>query len=280
MTAAKKAAKKSKALAKPIDKAKKPLTKQERIFVKAYLKHKKPYDAAIEAGYSETIATSKAYSWVSNGKLKPNVYNSIQAGLKKLEEKLELSAENVLKRYVEIANTDRNELVEMRMVPCHYCYGKDHKYQYTPSERDKAMEQHVRRLTNLKLVNEDGMPNLEKYPFDEKGGLGYTIHKEPHPECPECHGIGIEKVIYKNTNTPAAAAIYSGVKETRHGKEIQLLSQKDALDAIARHLGLFNDKLKLQGDENNPLTLLIGQLQQATLRPVTEDKPDDKSGKE
>ena len=30
-----------------------------------------------------------------------------------------------------------------------------------------------------------------------------------------------------------------------------------ALDKLARHLGMFNDKIKLVGDKDNPLLLLI-----------------------
>ena len=246
----------------------KPLTKQERIFVKAYAKCKKPYDAAIEAGYSHATAISNAYLWTSNNKKKPNVYAAIQKELEKLEQKLEMSAENVLKQYWNIATADRNQLVENRRVPCRYCYGIDHKYQYTQGERDEAYDKH---LDKLLMADKD----IKDYPFNEKGGTGYTIHKPINPECPECHGLGDELVIMHDTNTlpPELKAVYAGVKETRHGKEILMTNPKDGLDAIARHLGLFNDKLKLQGDAENPLTLMLQQLGRNTLKP---SKPDDK----
>ncbi|MDL2401582.1 terminase small subunit [Rhizobium mayense] len=47
------------------------LTHREIRFVREYLIDLDPKRAAIEAGYSKTVAASKAYQWVSNGKVKP-----------------------------------------------------------------------------------------------------------------------------------------------------------------------------------------------------------------
>lgn len=51
--------------------------------------------------------------------------------------------------------------------------------------------------------------------------------------------------------------------------------QDAALQSIARHLGMFNDKLQLQGDKENPLFTLISDLKAATLRPEADDEGDD-----
>ena len=50
--------------------------------------------------------------------------------------------------------------------------------------------------------------------------------------------------------------------------------QKAALDQVARHLGMFNDKLTLKGDEQNPLKVLLQQLPGALITPVKQDRGD------
>ena len=42
----------------------------------------------------------------------------------------------------------------------------------------------------------------------------------------------------------------------------------------ATSLGLLNDKVKVQGDAENPLTLLVKQLQGTSIKPVANPLPD------
>ena len=56
----------------------KQLNDKERVFVDEYLVDTDPKRAALAAGYSATMAASKAYQWVSNSKVKPHVYAAIQ----------------------------------------------------------------------------------------------------------------------------------------------------------------------------------------------------------
>ena len=44
-------------------------------------------------------------------------------------------------------------------------------------------------------------------------------------------------------------------------KKIKFADKLVALDKLARHLGMFNDKIKLVGDKDNPLMLLIQRIQ-------------------
>jgi len=78
-------------------KSAKKLTPQEKRFVDEYLVDMDVNRAAIAAGYSKTMAATKAYQWVSNGKVKPHVFAAIQARQQKKAEKLEISAEKVLR---------------------------------------------------------------------------------------------------------------------------------------------------------------------------------------
>ncbi len=56
--------------------------------------------------------------------------------------------------------------------------------------------------------------------------------------------------------------------------EIKLRDRDKAMENVARHLGMFNDKLKLSGDAENPLSLLIKQIRGNAL-PVVSNPPAD-----
>lgn len=58
-------------------------------------------------------------------------------------------------------------------------------------------------------------------------------------------------------------------------KKIKLADKVAALTLLMRHLGMLNDKLKVQGDAENPLTLLVKQLQGTSIKPVANPLPDD-----
>lgn len=56
-------------------------------------------------------------------------------------------------------------------------------------------------------------------------------------------------------------------------KKIKLSDKKGALELLMRHLGLLNDKLKLGGDPENPLTMLLQQVEGTALKPRTTTNP-------
>lgn len=56
-------------------------------------------------------------------------------------------------------------------------------------------------------------------------------------------------------------------------KKIKLSDKKGALELLMRHLGLLNDKLKLGSDPENPLTLLLQQVEGTALKPRTTTNP-------
>jgi phage terminase small subunit len=51
-------------------------------------------------------------------------------------------------------------------------------------------------------------------------------------------------------------------------KKLRLADKLGALTLLMRHMGMLNDKLKLQGEPENPLTLLIRSVQGTSIRPV------------
>lgn len=74
----------------------KELDAREKRFVEEYLIDLDPKRAAIEAGYSATMAASKAYQWVSNGKVKPHVYAAVHEAQAKRSERTEITQDMVL----------------------------------------------------------------------------------------------------------------------------------------------------------------------------------------
>lgn len=128
---------------------------------------------------------------------------------------------------------DPRELVEYVRRCCRYCYGKGHKYQLRPSEMEEREAQYKAAQTEAKQAGQ------EIGPFDELGGVGYDGKRKPHPDCPECDGEGYGHAHFKDTGdlSPAALALYEGVKEGKDGTEIKIASQKGYRELTAK---LFN----------------------------------------
>jgi phage terminase small subunit len=78
---------------------KKPLDAREQIFVGEYLIDLNPERAAIAAGYSKTVARTKAYSWVGNNRLKPHVYQAVRDAEAARLEKLGIKADDVIAEF-------------------------------------------------------------------------------------------------------------------------------------------------------------------------------------
>ncbi len=84
----------------------KQLNDKERVFVDEYLVDTDPKRAALAAGYSATMAASKAYQWVSNGKVKPHVYAAIQKALQARSERTKVTVDRVVQELAAIAFAD------------------------------------------------------------------------------------------------------------------------------------------------------------------------------
>jgi len=90
------------------------------------------------------------------------------------------------------------------------------------------------------------------------GGLGFNPTREPHPECPECFGRGVESVIVKDTRklTGKAAKLYAGAQQTKEGVKSLGRDQNAALMALGRYVGIFTDKTEVSGPGGGPVPLL------------------------
>jgi hypothetical protein len=95
--------------------------------------------------------------------------------------------------------------------------------------------------------------------FDEQGGIGYSPLNAPNPDCPRCGGDGMQRVVAKDTRylSAAAASLYAGAKQTKDGFEIKMHSKLDAIEKLAKHLGLYEKDNQQKAD---PLSTLLTRL--------------------
>lgn len=228
-----------------------PLTPKQQAFVDEYLVDMNATQAAIRAKYSAKTAGQIGEKLLK----KAEIAAAIEEARKDRSARTQITQDMVLNRWWEIATADPNELIQHRRVCCRHCYGRDHAYQW----KDEA--EYERACANAE------QNDLE--PPSDEGGYGFDPTERPHPRCPKCFGEGHGDVFVTDTRdlSPSARALYAGVKVTKEGFEVKMQDQGKALENVARHLGMFNDKLTLKGDAENPIALLLQQVSGATLKP-------------
>ncbi len=207
------------------------LSAKRETFCRHYLVSLDSAKAAREAGYSARSAKSQGYDLLRE----PAVAARIQELLAERATSLAIDAAAVLRRFWLIATADPNELIQYRRTCCRYCHGTGHLFQRTPAELRRAR-------TSWEALQKKNSPET----FDDEGGDGYDRRKAPHPDCPECFGEGEEHVFVADTRnlSEAARMLYAGVKQTKEGLEVKMQSQESALVSVARHLGMFGDRVE------------------------------------
>ena len=156
------------------------LDAREKLFVGEYLVTLNPEKAALAAGYSKSVARTKAYLWVSSSKHKPHVFEAISEAQQKRAERTEITQDRVLQEYAKLAFLD------------------------------------PRRF------------------YDSSGNL-IDIPSLPADVAAAISGmdIAVEKAGADDSGAPVFAQV----------RKIKLADKKGALDSVARHLGMFNDKI-------------------------------------
>lgn len=209
----------------------KELSPRDRRLVDEYLIDLDAEQAALRAGFSASTARTKAFLWVSKSKQnpKPHVAEAVVVAMQNREHRTNITQDKVLQRWWDMANVDVNDLVEYRRDCCRYCWGADHFYQWTKAEFERA--------------DKEAADKGEDPPTDE-GGYGFDPRREPNPDCPECAGEGKGKIHVHDTRRlkGPAKALYAGVHQGKDGLKVLLEDRSKALENVARHLGMFNDK--------------------------------------
>jgi len=238
------------------------LTDKQRLFVREYLVDLNATQAAIRAGYSADTADVQGPRLLGNVR----VSEAIDDALTKREQRIEITQDMVLQRWWAIANADPNDLVHLRRLCCRYCFGYDHHYQWL----DEAEYQAAVRREMKASKEEDREPLLPS----DAGGYGFDKTLRPHPKCPQCGGEGRLSVYMEDTKhtTPEGRLLYAGIKETKDGIEIKMRNQDKALELVARHLGMFDDRAnKGKPDSQAQITALADLINNPAPERVLDD---------
>lgn len=211
------------------------LTEKQEGFAQCYALQGMTKADAYRANYStETMDEQTVWSECVRTSKLPNVAARIQELIQQkreaLDAEIDMSVKKLFAEYVAIKSVDPNELTQVRAFCCRHCYGVDNRYQWREHEYLKACEDAER--ANLPLP-------------DMSGGFGFKQAAAPNPECDECQGVGLSRVVALDTTRLSAGAklLYRGAQQTKDGIKVLFADKDKALEQIGRMLGAFNDKL-------------------------------------
>lgn len=211
------------------------LTPKQQRFVDEYLIDLNATQAAIRAGYSPKTANEMG----AENLAKPSIKQAIEQAKAERSERTKITQDDVLKMWHDLATVDYNEISQLLNVNCRYCWGVDHEYQYTPKEWQRVCESADKEQAS-------------RPPF---GGDDFNHKRAPNPNCPECGGLGNATIHLHDTDrlSPQAKLAYQGAKAGKFGIEVLTTDRMKALDNIARHLGMFTDKVQLTGKDGQAI---------------------------
>ncbi len=262
---------KPRSVAKAAVKPKLPLSDRQRQFAAEYLIDLNGTQAALRAGYAKSGADVQAVRLLADDRIRA----IIAQGKEDRSKRTGIDQDKIVLGLINEVVADRNKLVQYRRPPCRCCYGKGFRYQFTPNEMEEAREKHA--ITVIQAKAAGVMLTPSELLFDEKGGLGFDPRKEPNPDCPECFGEGKGEIFLHDTRKldPDSLALYDGVERGKDGLKLKMPDRNAARTLLMRHAGMLNDKIKLQGDIDNPLIALIKQVSGTGLKPVADPSADD-----
>lgn len=202
-------------------------TLNDWLFIGEYVKDWKPGAAMIRAGYVGKFASNEAYRRLK----KPAVANEIEKIRESMRTTVQLTTTMIARDILNVLTADPRDLYEIHQDACRYCHGIGHRYQRTLNEyaRDKFAADATGKQ------------------FNEQGGPGFNPTMDPHPECPECFGLGVTQERIKDVRflPPEALALYMGGERTKHGLKVMMRSKDAAREAAARFLGMNKETLKI-----------------------------------
>ena len=219
-----------------------PLTDRQQRFVDEYMVDLNATQAAIRAGYSAHTANEQGARLLANVSVGLAVTHARSAQ----QERTQITADKWLVEVAHVAMADHRELVAVKTGCCRCCYGENNKYQRTIGEMNRDRE----------AWSEKGKNPAE---FDEAGGIGFNPLLAPAEDCPACGGDGQARAVLKDTRylSPMGVALYAGAKQTQYGIEVKMHSKMDALEKLAKHLGVYE---KDNAQKTDPLAALLQRI--------------------
>lgn len=218
------------------------ITERQKSFCMQYLIDGNGTQAAIRAGYSPGSAKVTASRMLTKANVRAYL-SELQAGV---VARFEADADTVLERLWGIATADVNELVAWRVWNCRYCHGTGHLFQWRTQRELEAAQ------AAFDAARANGKPTATPSRPDDRGGFGFRGNVAPNPDCPECDGLGVGRVVMGDTTrlSPEALLLYNGIRVGADGQvQILLADRSRALVQIARILGMFQPKAEVSFDE-------------------------------
>lgn len=213
------------------------------------MQQKKLVEVFLETG-DETEA-KKASGLTYSGKnpfRAVNVRRAINHAMRPKFDKAGISFENHLEYVAAIAYGDPSELSEVIDVNCRYCNGIDFKYQWTNAEYVEAIEETMQKYKSRNgIVGQISQQELEDHGYKPpscEGGFNFDKYADPHPNCPECAGHGVQSVRVH----PSAVShpLFAGVVVNKNGDiEVKLRNQDAAMQHVSKLQGYLIDKVEV-----------------------------------
>jgi phage terminase small subunit len=185
-------------------------------------------------GNTAYVSASRMYR---NAKVSRAIGDALEAR----ERRTQITQDEVLKLWWDIATADANQITEYRRLCCRHCWGFGFQYQW----RD-MVEFEEKRL--------EAVEKKRREPLDT-GGYGFDATLDPNPDCPRCNGAGEGRAHFHDTRDLKGAArrLFAGIKEGKFGIEVITRNQDDALKMVAQHLGMIKTKTELSGPDGGPV---------------------------
>lgn len=218
---------------------------RERLFAEHWVVHRNATQA-YKHGYNPDASYEGARSMGHEVFHRPQVQAEIAALLDAQRNNSAAVADVgwLLRRFVDIATADPRELIGLKVGCCRYCHGDGNLYQWREREYLEALDKAEHEAANLPTM----LGRQVRFP-DVAGGFGFNATKPPNPDCPECHGEGLERFVPRDTDllSDQALLLYGGVKAKRDGYEIIIADQQKALEMAGRIMGAFTDRVQVDG---------------------------------
>lgn len=153
----------------------------------------------------------------------------------------------LLRRFLDISTADPRELIGLKIGCCRYCWGEGFGYQWREREYLEQLQE-AERL-QAEAMRRGGDANVIAWP-DPAGGFAFNATRPPHPDCPQCHGEGVERVVPRDSDnfSDQALLLFGGVKRKADGSlEIIIADRQKAAELAGRIMGAFKDNVFLGG---------------------------------
>lgn len=215
------------------------LTDRQEAFIQSIVRDGKTQSDAYRLhyktdGWSVQSIHEAASRLVANDKVASRIKELTDRKAKTADIEFDITVKKLLQTFFEIAFTDPNELISVRQGCCRYCWGDGNGYQWREREYLAALEKWT--ATDQKR----SMPDIA-------GGYGYLHTRDPNPECQECGGEGLSRLVPQDTTKLSVGArhLYKGAQQTKEGLKILFADKDGALDKLARILGAYDDRLRV-----------------------------------